>query len=315
MAASRFGNDVASLVDAAASSQDRESKGQCRVAESSARSINDVESAVPDHVDQAIDADLAPARVANDEIGLARPHLLGALEALLDAAVAGTFTGGKARRQNFGRGSDQDDGQLRVAQARRRDDRARDVADHGPALADVVIDRRRDAVAVAVRLPRQGERSLGRGLVEIVACKGVVVLRQRGRPRDDASRKHDGGVIATRRAGAVDQRVLAGAARPDHQHQAAGPDQAGPRVAGPRVEHPTHATRLPHRHTLRTTGTWCATRTRIRSARLPVAISPRSLRPTASAGVLVTVRTAAARSMAGTASGSRKAAISKLAGM
>ena len=39
------------------------------------------------------------------------------------------------------------------------------------------------------------------------------------------------------------------------------------------------------------------------SARLPTAISPRSRSPTASAGVLVTVRTAEARSIAGTSRG------------
>ena len=40
--------------------------------------------------------------------------------------------------------------------------------------------------------------------------------------------------------------------------------------------HIAHATRWPSRQTLRTTGTSCAICTRIRSARLPAAISPRS---------------------------------------
>src|SRR5947209_791014 len=83
-----------------------------------------------------------------------------------------------------------------------------------------------------------------------------------------------------------------------------------PRPAGPdrprrRCRHGdglAHATRLPSHQTLRTAGPWPATCTRIRSARLPIAISPRSDRPTASAGAFVTVRIAAARLMAGTCS-------------
>ena len=55
--------------------------------------------------------------------------------------------------------------------------------------------------------------------------------------------------------------------------------------------------------------------TRMRSARLPTAISPRSDRPTASAGAFVTVRMADARSIAATCCGSCSAAISRLEGM
>src|SRR5947207_2981476 len=76
-----------------------------------------------------------------------------------------------------------------------------------------------------------------------------------------------------------------------------------------------HATRCPSRQTLRTTGMSRAICTRIRSARFPTAISPRSARPTASAGVLVTVRTAEARSIAGTSRGNCSAAIRRLDGI
>src|SRR5206468_8232303 len=104
-----------------------------------------------------------------------------------------------------------------------------------------------------------------------------------------------------------------GAARADHEDQPAGTDGIG-RIDGKNRSF-AHATRLPSRQTLRTTGTSRATCTRIRSARLPTAISPRSLRPTASAGVLVTVRTAEARLIAGTSRGNCSAAIRRLDGM
>ena len=104
------------------------------------------------------------------------------------------------------------------------------------------------------------------------------------------------------RARRVDQRVLAGAARADDQHEAAGAD----RRSRTRVDDPGACSQFMPRAAPRTTRCappepLAATRTRIRSARLPAAISPRSVRPTASAGVLVTVRTAAGRSMLGTA--------------
>ena len=50
-------------------------------------------------------------------------------------------------------------------------------------------------------------------------------------------------------------------------------------------------TRLPSRHTVRTTARPSTSRTRTRSARLPGAISPRSMRPTASAGLRLTLAT------------------------
>src|SRR5215813_7749672 len=126
---------------------------------------------------------------------------------------------------------------------------------------------------------------------------------------DDALRKHYLGIAAQPKARESQQGVLAGAARAGNDDDPARPDR---RRAGCVGAH--HTTRRAMRHTERTTGTFSVRRMRTRSARLPTAISPRSLRPTASAGVLVTVRRAAGRSIAGTACGRIRAAINRLAG-
>src|SRR5262245_26214942 len=121
--------------------------------------------------------------------------------------------------------------------------------------------------------------------------------------------KHDVGIAAQEVARKSQQGVLAGAARARNNNQPARPDRLRPGCIEPH-----HATRLPMRQTERITGTVSVTRIRTRSARLPTAISPRSLRPTASAGVLVTVRRAAGSLIVGTACGRISAAINRLAG-
>src|SRR5262249_22216711 len=148
------------------------------------------------------------------------------------------------------------------------------------------------------------ERALGRRLVECCLAHHVVIFRRTRGARDDAT-DDDNAVVAARRfAHMIEQRVLAGAARADHEDEMAGADQIARRRC--------HATRRPSRHTLRTTGIVPTLRTRMRSARRPGAISPRSARPTASAGVLVTVRTAVARSMPSHTVGITTAAASRL---
>src|SRR3954466_14404240 len=140
-----------------------------------------------------------------------------------------------------------------------------------------------------------------------------IVLGRRGLPRDRAARKHDAGIIRASGLCQTQQRILAGAAGADDENELAGSDRVS--AAGGEGQSFGHATRSPSRQTLRTTGMSRATCTRIRSARLPVAISPRSESQTASAGALVTVRTADARSIAGTCCGSCSAAINRLDGM
>src|SRR3954447_1043034 len=140
-----------------------------------------------------------------------------------------------------------------------------------------------------------------------------IVFGYRSFPGDDSAWKHNVAVVRAGRLCKPKQRVLAGAARPDHQNQPARPDGHG--LIGGDGRYIGHATRCPSRQTLRTTGTSRATWTRIKSARFPTAISPRSMSPTASAGALVTVRTADARSIAGTCRGNCNAPISRLEGM
>src|SRR5690606_14722903 len=73
-----------------------------------------------------------------------------------------------------------------------------------------------------------------------------------------------------------------------------------------------HATRRPSRQTVRTTGMPSSSRTRTRSARRPGSITPRSLRPTASAGFLETFATASGSVMPSTASLRKNAAWTRL---
>src|SRR5258708_37491129 len=166
---------------------------------------------------------------------------------------------------------------------------------------------------MAMRLPLHREAAVRAALLEGLETYLLIILGSRRLPRHHPARKDDGAVIGAGGPRQGDQRVLAGAARTDHQDQPAGPDRGlqviryGWSLA--------HATRYPSRQTLRTTGVSRATCTRIRSARLPTAISPRSARPTASAGVLGTVLTAAARSIAATRCGNCSAALHKLEGV
>src|SRR5258708_4904735 len=166
---------------------------------------------------------------------------------------------------------------------------------------------------MAVRFPMSGEIAPLQRLPEGIRAELLIIFENRCLARYRAARKDDAAIIGAGGPGEPDQRVLAGAAWPDHQNQPAGPERARRMIRYGR--HLSHATRCPSRQTLPTTGISWATWTRIRSPRFPTAISPRSARPPASAGVLVTVRTADARSMAGTCRGNCSAAINRLEGM
>ena len=103
-----------------------------------------------------------------------------------------------------------------------------------------------------------------------------------------AAWKDDTAVARARDFRQTEQHILSCSARANDQNQAAWPEGGRPIHRHRWRIH--HATRCPSRQTLRTTGMPPETCTRIRSARLPTMISPRSSRPTASAGVLVTVQ-------------------------
>src|SRR5665213_3454659 len=162
---------------------------------------------------------------------------------------------------------------------------------------------------MAMRFPMHGVGIRCERLPECIEADLFVVLKLRSFAGDDTTRKHDVGVGGAGCFRQPKQRVLAGPARTDHQNEPARPDRLRYRQGF------AHATRCPSRQTSRTTGISRAMWTRITSARLPTAISPRSCRPTASAGDLVTVRTAAARSIAGTCRGNCIAPINRLEGM
>src|SRR4051812_5407581 len=163
-----------------------------------------------------------------------------------------------------------------------------------------------------MRFPVDGEGAAGLCLTERLRRDLRIILEFRRLARHHAAREHHIVVIRAGGLRQTDQRILAGTRRADHQHQPAGADPACLRFGYHRGV--GHATRCPSRQTLRTTGTSCATWTRITSARLPTAISPRSTSPTASAGRLVTVRIALARSMDGTLVESCNAPIRRLDG-
>src|SRR5262247_227833 len=257
------------------------------------------------------------ADVVNHDVGL--DVLVGcrdARHALGEIAVAAPIPRGQPRFQQVARSRHMYDGDGGVRLPRRFDHGPRHVAHDGLAQPDIGVDRARDAVAEPVRLPPERKGGGCDRTPEHLVRDGVVILERCRGARDDTTGEDDGRIIRALRARAGDQRILAGAARADHQDQAARPDLVGRRREKvPRAGEPAHATRLPRSQVVRTIGTAPATWTRIRSARLPTAIAPRSVSPTASAGVLLTVRTAAARSMPGATVGSRSAAINRLAGM
>src|ERR1700719_11500 len=149
---------------------------------------------------------------------------------------------------------------------------------------------------MAVRFPMHGVVAARERISERVQAHLFIFLGRRGLAGDHAARKDDVGIVGTGGLGKTEQGILAGAAGADHQNQPAGSDRGCTMIRDGRCFR--HATRRPSRQTLRTTGISRATWTRIRSARLPLAISPRSESPTASAGVLVTVRMAGGRTVA-----------------
>src|SRR5262249_46243839 len=152
--------------------------------------------------------------------------------------------------------------------------------------SSIEVNGEGNAVHVAVRAPPDRKRAVGRRLLEGGRRHEFIVFENGGRPRDDAGGKDDARVALAGRAGGRDQRILAGAARSDDQHQPPRTDQF--RSGGERAQS-------------------CRNPAHMRSVRLPTAISPRSRNPTASAGVLLTMRTAAASSMSATACGRRNA--------
>src|ERR1700730_338222 len=169
---------------------------------------------------------------------------------------------------------------------------------------------------MTVSVPPERKLAVRYAAVECLEVDCLMVLVDGRRPRNHAPRKDHRGVVFTFQPGTVDQRVLASPTWSPHQNQPTRLQQAGLQLRdSTRFHSSTHATLLPRCQTLRTTGTRSIIRTRIKSARLPAAISPRSSSPIACAGGFGTVRMAVASPTLGIISGSRNAASSRLAGM
>src|SRR6185369_15245866 len=237
-----------------------------------------------------------------------------AAQTVFDLAVAASCAHRNPFSQNVWRCGDHNHHHVGIGAAHCANYGARYVGDDGSSGADFIVNRARQRVAMAVSFPMHGILATRQRLLKGAGADLFVLLRCRRFACNHAARKHDVAIVSTGCLGKAEQRILAGAAWADHQHQPARPDRGG-LIYCCGCQRLRHATRRPSRHTLRTTGMPRATCTRIKSARLPAAISPRSARPTASAGVLVTVRTAAARSIAGMCCGNCSAAIKRLEGM
>ena len=153
----------------------------------------------------------------------------GATDAFLDRAVARPGALREPRREHLGRRGDQHRRHVRIARARGGHDGARDVADDGAARPGC---RRRSTPgcrslrpcafhhsAKAPPAQRRVERLRPRACRVSSAAEAGRVTTRRG--------KHHARIVAAPRARTRDQRVLAGAARADHQHQPAGADPLG----------------------------------------------------------------------------------------
>lgn len=153
---------------------------------------DDVVSRITNDVDETTNTDLASPRVVNDKICIAEIlDLRRTLETCFDAAVARPTASRKPRLYNFGRGCHHDNDCMGVSQPCRPDDCSRDIANDGAATLDIVIDRRRNPIMVAMRAPPQRKNAIRRGLSEVFIRHRLVLLRQRRRPRYDAAGKHD----------------------------------------------------------------------------------------------------------------------------
>src|SRR5262249_7004977 len=174
---------------------------------------------------------------------------LEAAHPIRDSAVACSLARGKPTAKYVLRRRHQDGDHIGVTPARCADDGARAVADHRPASLDIEVDGEGNSVHMAVRAPPDRKGAVGRRLLEGGRRHVFIAFEDGGRPRDHAGGKNDVRVAAARRAGVRDQRILAGAARSDHQHQPPGTDRfrSGPQGAQS-CHNAAHATRRPPRH-------------------------------------------------------------------
>ena len=113
----------------------------------------------------------------------------------LDPAVAAPRPHRQPLRQHFRRRRDRNHHDIGIGPAHRADHRARDVGDHRAAGADIVIDRARQRIAMAVRLPVHGIFALLARAGGIHPRSPLIVLGGRRFARHHAARKDDVAIL------------------------------------------------------------------------------------------------------------------------
>ena len=111
-----------------------------------------------DQVEQPANSDRLGPDVADHKIVPAGPSELGGTGyPAPEIAVASPLAGGEPHLENSLRRRDQNDRHVGISPARSIDDGSRDIAHHGAAGADIILDGERDPVAVAMGLPPERE--------------------------------------------------------------------------------------------------------------------------------------------------------------
>ena len=167
-------------------------------------------------------ADICDRHVGRDSdavISTAKP--VGNLAVAASSARRQTFD------QNFRRRRYQNNRHVGVGKAHRVNHSARYVGDHRVVGADVVVDRAWQCVAIAMRLPIHRELAVGARQPEGLRAQMLIGLMSRGLARDHAARKDEFVITSEGKSRETYQRILAAAARADHQDQPARSDRAG----------------------------------------------------------------------------------------
>jgi len=150
-----------------------------------------------------------------------------AAKPVCNLAVAVASARGQTCDQNFRRRRYQDDRNVRVSAAHRVNDRTRYIRDDRAVGADILVDRAWQRVAMAMRLPIHRKLALDARQPKGLRAHLLITFVSRGRARHHAARKDQAAVTGAADLREAYQRVLAGAARADHQDEPARSDRAG----------------------------------------------------------------------------------------
>ena len=168
------------------------------------------------------------ADIGDRDVRRGRDIINDAAEPGLDLSVAAPRPRGKALAKHFPRSSDQNHRDVGIAAAYRVNHGARKIRDHRAPGADVIIDRPRQCVAMAVRLPMQSEIAPRARLPEGIEGYLHIILGSGCFPRHHAAGKNDVAVIGAGAPRQPEQGILAGPARTDHHNEPARSDRGRP---------------------------------------------------------------------------------------